>query len=278
MSAVAVGPLALPLGVLVLLVAFGAAAVAGRIAGRRSKTGIVSTLSDMLVVGALASRIAFVANWHELYRDSPLTALDIRDGGFEPWAGVAAALLVAAWQAWRGAAPRAPLAAGLTAGVLAGAGALGAVRALEPPEGRLMPASALTTLEGAPATIAALAGGKPTVLNLWATWCPPCRREMPALAAAQRAQPGAAFVFANQGEDEDAIRGYLRAERLELANVVLDPAGTLGRETRSAGLPTTLFYDREGRLIDVHTGALSSASLAAKLARLGLAPRTSTPE
>ncbi|HSJ98023.1 MAG TPA: TlpA disulfide reductase family protein [Myxococcota bacterium] len=269
MSAVALGPLALPLGALLLLIAFGTAAAAGRFAGREANTGIVSALADMLIVGVVVARLAFVVRWLDLYRDAPWSALDVRDGGFEPWAGVGAALLVAAWQGSRRAPLRVPLAAGIAAGALAWAAGFGALRLLDPPEGRLLPARSLATLEGESTTLAALAEGRPLVLNLWATWCPPCRREMPALAAAQRSRPGAAFVFANQGEGPEPIRRYLDAAGLELANVLLDPDAALGRDTRSAGLPTTLFYDGEGHLVDVHMGALSSASLAAKLARLG---------
>jgi thiol-disulfide isomerase/thioredoxin len=255
----------LPIGALLLLAAFAVAAAGGWLLGRRSRAVVVSILADMLIVGVVGARIAFVARWNEAYRDSPWSALDIRDGGFEPWAGVGAALLVAVWRAWRKAEIRLPLAAGIAAGAIAWTGALGALHALESPQGRRMPATALTSLDGGSATVAALASGKPTVVNLWATWCPPCRREMPVLAQAQRARPEVTFIFANQGEQADAIRRYLERDGLDLANVVLDLDGRLGRETRSRGLPTTLFYDAQGLLVEAHMGPLSKASLAAKL-------------
>jgi thiol-disulfide isomerase/thioredoxin len=50
--------------------------------------------------------------------------------------------------------------------------------------------------------------GKPLVLNLWATWCGPCRREMPVLATAQQAHDDVQFVFLNQGETLDEVQGF----------------------------------------------------------------------
>ena len=115
--------------------------------------------------------------------------------------------------------------------------------------------------------MAALAAGQPLVVNLWASWCPPCRREMPVLAAAQQRTSGVRFVFANQGEDAAAVLRYLAAsnKELQLSNVVFDPTAALGRAVGSKALPTTLFYDATGRLVDTHLGELSAASLASKL-------------
>jgi thiol-disulfide isomerase/thioredoxin len=131
-----------------------------------------------------------------------------------------------------------------------------------------MPNVALQTLAGEPASLPAVAGGKPLVVNLWATWCPPCRREMPVLAAAQRQEQDVIFAFASQGEDAQTVQRYLTDSRLVLSNVLLDPSRELGREVGSRAFPTTLFYDAGGRLVDSHIGELSEASLAAKLKRI----------
>ena len=266
MLTVNLGPFAIPISQLVLMIALLVALGAGHLVGRRQQTGgIGHILSDMLLVALLVARIAFVAIWFDTYRNSLWSILDIRDGGFTPWAGMVAALLVAIWHGWRRAASRKPLILGLAAGALVWGGMFGALRMLERP---VLPKVSLTTLAGEPADLAALAAGKPMVVNLWASWCPPCRREMPVLAAAQQQETGVRFVFANQGEDGATAQHYLSVSRLDLANVLLDPGAHLGREVGSAGLPTTLFYDANGRLVDTQLGGLSPASLASKLKRL----------
>lgn len=106
------------------------------------------------------------------------------------------------------------------------------------------------------------------VVNLWATWCPPCRLELPYLAAAQRQEPEINFVFADQGEDAVTVARYLDAAHLELANVLLDINLRLGREIGVTVLPVTLFYDAGGRMVDTHLGALSPSLLAEKLNKL----------
>ncbi len=107
--------------------------------------------------------------------------------------------------------------------------------------------------------------GKPLVVNLWATWCPPCRREMPVLAEAQRDNPELTILFVNQGEGQGVVNQYLEAEALGLDNVLLDSSGRLGQHVGSMALPSTLFYDAEGRQVGSHLGELSRASLARAL-------------
>jgi thiol-disulfide isomerase/thioredoxin len=132
----------------------------------------------------------------------------------------------------------------------------------------MLPKVALSTLAGAPVDLLRLAAGKPIVVNLWASWCPPCRREMPVLAAAQKQEKEFLFVFANQGEDGTAAQNYLLGAGLDMTNVLLDPGTNFGHEAGSTALPTTLFYDANGRLVNSALGELSVASLTSKLDQL----------
>ena len=126
MLAVNLGPLAMPIGPLLLIGALLVAGAVGRVAGRAQKVGIGNVLIDMLIGAALAARVVFVILWFDIYRSVPWSMLDIRDGGFNPWAGIAAGALVVIWQAWRRAPLRKPLAIGLAAGTLAWGAMVGA--------------------------------------------------------------------------------------------------------------------------------------------------------
>lgn len=249
-------------------------------AEKTKKLGIGNTLSDMLLVGLLAARGVFVLTWLDSYRGAPWAMLDVRDGGFTPWAGVLAALLMALWQGARQAALRKPLVLGLLAGGLTWGAMLGAMRLMTNADDAALPAVRLTTLAGESVDLAALAASQPLVVNLWASWCPPCRREMPVLAAAQQRESGVRFAFANQGEDAAAVLRYLAvsSKGLKLSNVVFDPTAALGSAVGSKALPTTLFYDATGRLVNTHLGELSAASLASKLQPLrASAPPAAAP-
>lgn len=276
MSALAtvVGPFALPTQLIVLLVCAVVAAVIGHFVGRPQKASISGTLVDMALAAGLVARLAFVAVWFEHYRDAPWNIFDIRDGGFTPWPGVLAAIIVAIWQGWRHLTLRGPLLMGLLAGTLTWIVSLAVIRLGEGPTLSDLGEIPFMTLQDKPETLAGLAHGRPLVVNLWATWCPPCRREMPVLAAAQQQVPGVNFVFANQGEYAETVQKFLATSQLSLGNVLLDPGKKLGQQLGSMALPTTLFYDASGRLVDTHLGALSSASLASKLMRLQV-PRLS---
>lgn len=182
--------------------------------------------------------------------------------------GVDVSKLATILVAIRKAILRGPLLVALIAGILAWIVALPVIRMVEGPTLSDLGEIPLTTLQGKPQTLAGLAHGKPLVVNMWATWCPPCRREMPVLAAAQQRVTAVNFVFVNQGEHTGTVQNYLAASQLSLSNVLLDTGKKLGQQSGSMSLPTTLFYDASGRLVDTHLGALSSELLASKLDKL----------
>ena len=262
-----IGPLSIQASHVFLLTSLLVATAVGHWVGRRDQVRIGGLLVDMLAVGLVAARIAFVVSWFELYSAAPLSMIDIRDGGFSVAPGIAAALGYGGFRAYRHKPLRNPLVAGVLAGAFAWLMS-GAPALLGMKDQKTVPAVSMLTLEGKPVVLSELAPGRPLVVNLWATWCPPCRREMPVLAAAQQRDTGITFVFANQREDAAPVLKYLSSDALALDNVLLDQAGETSRAVGSAGLPTTLFYDAEGTLVDAHVGPLSAASLEAKLVKL----------
>ncbi|MGF6692224.1 TlpA disulfide reductase family protein [Metapseudomonas resinovorans] len=258
MTSLNLGPLAIPMQHALLYLGFFAALLAGWVAGRKHKTNPEGALFAMLIGGLLVARLAFVGQYFEQYAAAPLSLVDIRDGGFLLWPGLLAAALVGGVLAWRRPVLRQSLAiAVLVGGSLWGSGQA-LVSALE--RSRQLPALSLMDLQGNPVELREL-DGRPLVINLWATWCPPCRREMPVLVAAQKAHPDVRFMLVNQGEHAEAVSRYLTEQGLAPREVVLDSGNRLGQATGSFGLPTTLFYDANGRLNHSHMGELSSASL-----------------
>lgn len=272
MSSLAVGPFALSLERLLFLVAVVVALLAGWLAGRRRRVSVEPVITTMLLWGMLGARLGFVLLYLEDYRAQPWSLIDIRDGGFLPAAGLVAAAVAGAWQGWRHPRVRRPLGAAVVAAALAWAtmaGALHLMRASQP----TLPDLAFATPEGDSLALAHFSG-RPVVINLWATWCPPCRREMPVLAAAQQRERDVAFVFVNQGEAAADVQAFLEKERLSLRHVLLDPDLRLSRAIGLQGMPTTLFFDADGKLVESHLGELSPATLRRGLESLSLESRS----
>lgn len=263
---IALGPLALPAGFLVAVLAILAARFIGMRVAAGSAVEVERQLLRAVVLAVIAARIAFVLQYLDAYLATPWRAIDIRDGGWNWVAGLAAGAVFLGAVALRRLSLRRPLLAATVAGVsLWTCGAL-ALLATQRGEARL-PSLELRTPEGAAVELASYAG-KPTVVNLWATWCPPCQREMPVLQQAQAARPDIHFVFLNQGEDAARVQRYLAASGLPLRNVLLDARGEAGAALGHRALPTTLFFDAKGRLVDTRVGELSQASLQQRLLNL----------
>lgn len=270
-QALTLGPLVLSLPLLVGAAAFLLASYVGRRLGRGHAADVERHILRTLIVGLVAARLAFVVQFHDAYLKAPLSILDIRDGGWHAAIGLAAALAYAGVMLARRRELRRPLlAAAGTAGSVWIAAAL--VLSAGAPEEVRMPQLALPDADGTTVRLASFEG-RPTVVNLWATWCPPCQREMPVLQQAQASRPDLHFVFLNQGESPQQVAAYLAKSGLQLRNVLLDARGEAGAALGHRALPTTLFFDASGRLVDTRVGELSEASLAQRLS--GLPPSTS---
>lgn len=109
-----------------------------------------------------------------------------------------------------------------------------------------LPALTLPDAAGVPVNLADLRG-QPFLLNFWATWCPPCDAEMPALQELHD-QPGAAglrVIAVNMQETPDTVVTYLASKGLSFP-VLLDAEGALAAQLDVTYLPTTFFVDAEG--------------------------------
>jgi len=177
-------------------------------------------------------------------------------------AGFVAAWVFAFGQQFNRPVLRKPLLAALFVATAIWGGGLFVLSSPDPEQ--KLPTLTLSSLQGANVSLAQFEG-KPTVVNIWATWCPPCLREMPVLHEAQVRYPAVNFVFVNQGESAQRVGSWLAARNLPLRNVLLDTRGQALESFNQRGLPTTLFFDAKGRLISTRTGELSAATLAEKL-------------
>lgn len=94
--------------------------------------------------------------------------------------------------------------------------------------------------------------GKTVLLNLWATWCVPCREEMPALDNLQAAMGGEDFQVVPLSLDRASlakIQGFYQETALQHLPIYHDQRNTAGRVLRAPGLPTTLLLNGEGQEI-----------------------------
>ncbi|MFC0401625.1 TlpA disulfide reductase family protein [Paraburkholderia rhizosphaerae] len=251
------GFFSLPLGPLILLVSVIAALVAGHFAGRRAAVAVDQSVFNALIVGLVAARLVFIGRYLPGYDGSVVKMLDFRDLGFDMAAGAIAGALVVAWTVLRRPALRKPLLIAMAAGVATWSAATVAAQFAQPPQ--FVPQVSLVDSDGQLRPLARH-DGKPLVVNLWATWCPPCQAEMPVLAQAQTDHPRVDLVFVNQGETRTVVDGYLASHDIRIANSMFDPGLAVARAVGAAGFPTTLFYDAQGRLLARHLGGFSRAT------------------
>jgi thiol-disulfide isomerase/thioredoxin len=114
--------------------------------------------------------------------------------------------------------------------------------------GQAAPDGQLDDPDGDAATLASFEG-KPLLLNLWATWCPPCVHEMPALDRLAAAQGDKLQVVAlsEDGDDRAKVDAFFDKHKLKALEPYLDPKMALMSALKVDTLPTTILYDAEGR-------------------------------
>jgi len=259
-----IGPFALQWAHILALACAMLAIGVGWLVGRKHRVGISYVMFDMALVAVAVGRAVFVAHWFSAYQESPWSIFDIRDGGFELWSATVAALLMAFWRVRQRSELVRPLVVGLTVGasawfILLVAGFTGS------PSAQSVPVLSLMDMDGMAAPLASAAKGRPMVVNMWATWCPPCQREMPALARAQKLHPEIEFVFVNEGEPLNIVRRYLGMVPFRLNHVLVDERNLLGKEMNSSALPMTLIYGVDGQLLFSHQGLITEAVLTMEL-------------
>lgn len=283
-DAIALGPLVLPvlrLGAL-LVFAFGAWATV-QLAARRGLdadwTGV--TVERSLWLGIVGARLGFVvANW-TAYADAPWTALFLWQPGYSAVAGLVVAAIYIGVRTRRLEAPMREehvrlLRAGFGITVLLYAALLGSMRLDFDDQtvraGDTAPEITLVDLSGEVVRLSELRG-EGIVLNFWATWCPPCRREMPMLDDAHRiwAPRGVSVIGIAVGEPSATVAQYVGRVGVEYpvwtdpgeadGDVRFDRTQSLLSRFGGVGLPTTVFIDADGVVRATQVGELSRGIL-----------------
>jgi thiol-disulfide isomerase/thioredoxin len=139
--------------------------------------------------------------------------------------------------------------------------------------GERAPDFKLTALDGETVRLSDFAG-RPVWVNVWASWCAPCRAEMPDIASvygeyrdrddAAGRPDGLVLLLVSLGEDPAIVRQYIASTRYRLP-VLVDPEFALTEQYRINGLPTHFFIGRDGVIRDFAIGGLKPAGMKARL-------------
>lgn len=256
---VSLGPFGFSVTHLIFFAACAIALVLGALLGKKRKLPISDAVFRVLAVTLIVARLSFVIRYFDLYISSPWQILNVRDGGFDFWIGIAAGTVMLIWEVLRRRPLLIPLAVASFTGLFVYLG-LDYYHQQYQAVPRL-PAITVQSLAGDPVDLQAEYRGQGLVINLWATWCPPCVREMPLLEDAQQRWTDVTIVTVNQGESAAAVRQFFSEQNIKLDHVLLDTNSTFSNTIESYVLPTTLFFDENGLLVDSHIGEFSSARL-----------------
>jgi cytochrome c biogenesis protein CcmG, thiol:disulfide interchange protein DsbE len=140
---------------------------------------------------------------------------------------------------------------------------------LPPTVGSAMKDFSLKNLSGEQVNISGFKG-KPIVLNFWATWCPPCKEEMPLLEQTAKANTGNLLVIGVDYAEEKSVVEQFILDRKITFPILLDQGGIVSEMYFVKNYPMTFFIDRDGVLRAQHLGQLSNELLTRYLEQIGI--------
>jgi thiol-disulfide isomerase/thioredoxin len=265
MNAVTLGPLAFATDRLAAIFGTMVFLAVGSFLARRRDGRLGPWITTAVLAGLIGARAVHVLIHIGSFLDEPWRAFFVWQGGFSGVGGMTGVAITLVFLA-RDSRRSLPLAAAsLASGVFVW---FVLVTLWQVAEGPAAPRFALGNLDGTQMISLADRNGRPAVVNLWATWCPPCRREMPLLAETALARKDVDFLFANQGEGPAKIQAYLKEEKLEIENVLIDPMGFLSSHYGAPGMPVTLFLRPDGTVATTHFGEISREALNGAIATM----------
>jgi thiol-disulfide isomerase/thioredoxin len=157
--------------------------------------------------------------------------------------------------------------------LIAGCGAGGLGDDAPPPptiavrDRQVAPAFSVPRLDGHGALRLSSLRGTPVVVNFWASWCAPCKRETPLLVRFARTHPGIRVIGIAVNDKPAASRSFARAHRVTYA-LGIDRDGALGDRYGIPGLPSTILIDARGRIASTYPGQLSQKELSSLATRV----------
>lgn len=224
----------------------------------RYRPRLTSWTTGTVIIGLIGSRLGHVAYHLASFAEEPWRIFAVWQGGFS---FVGAAIGVIIGIVWLAASSLRDIAWGAVAIAAGFFGWLVISTLTSSTVAPMAPPELFQSLNADKSVVIAERNGRPLIINLWATWCPPCRREMPMLAEMARQNPDVDFIFANQGENRQAIENYLRSADIKLDTILLDPFLALSRHYGAQGLPATLMLRPDGTLATSHLGEISKEIL-----------------
>ena len=129
------------------------------------------------------------------------------------------------------------------------------------------PGFTLTDLDGHQVSLSQFQG-QPVVVNFWATWCPPCRVEMPDLIEAYEREQGQIVFLAISIDEPAVVVGRFAEENQMPFIILLDEDGKASSDYRVNGIPATFFINRDGEIVVRYVGQMSPRMIEEGLRRI----------